>query len=76
MMIHYSRGADGSSHLSRRLLEVGGHLYTALVEQSEFAEEQSQLAKVLLQFPKAVLIRCLTLGYTIRQLERRQVEKK
>lgn len=63
------------SHLSRRLLKVRGHLYAALIEQTKFAEEQSQLAQVLLQFPETVLIRCLTLRHTIRQLERRRTKK-
>lgn len=68
------RHPDGLSHLSRRLLKVRGHLHTALIEQTELAEEQRQLAQVLLQFPKAILIRRLTLRHTIRQLERRQTK--
>lgn len=56
--------------LSRRLLEVRGHLHTALIQQTQLTEEQGQLTQVFLQLPEAVLIGRLTLRHAVGKLER------
>lgn len=59
------------SNLSWSLLQVRGHFHTAFIQQSEFFEEQSELPKVFLELPKAVLIRCLALSHPIRKLNQK-----
>lgn len=58
-------------HLCWPLLQIGRHLHTAFIKESELSEQQRKLSQVFLEFPKAVLVHHLTLGHTIGKLNQK-----
>lgn len=60
--------------LGRSLLQVGGHLHAALVQQPQLSEEQGELPQVLLELSEAILVHRLALCHPIRELKKEQEE--
>lgn len=54
------------------LLQVGGHLHAALVQEPQLSEEQGELPQVLLELSKAILVHRLALSHTVRELKKKR----
>lgn len=52
------------------LLQVVGHLHTALVEQPQLSEEQGELPQVLLKLSEAILVHRLALRHAVGELRK------
>lgn len=52
------------------LLQVVGHLHTALVQQPQLSEEKRELPKVLLELSEAILVHRLALCHAVRELKK------
>lgn len=58
------------------LLQVGGHLHAALVQEPQLSEEQGELPQVLLELSKAILVHRLALSHTVRELKKKKERNK